>query len=122
MKLPVFQKYFFSLLLLIGVITGKDVLNSGSEGLLKSSKSILSLQINHQKHTPIIAVAACNFVEENENTEDTETHFSFPFDVQTSDFLTFAGSEISGSVSSPYYSFPISANQKIHVLNCTFLI
>jgi hypothetical protein len=122
MKFPVFQKYFFSLLLLIGVITGKDVLNAGSEGLLKSSKSILSLQVNHHKHSSIIAVDACNFVEENENTEETDTHFSFAFDVQTSEFLTFSGSEISANLLSPYYSFPICANQKIHVLNCTFLI
>ena len=120
MKFPVFQKYYIYLLLFIGIIAGKGVLNAENDILVKASKSRISLQINHHSHAPIIAIAVCNFVEEN--SEDSDNHFSFAFDVSSSDFLTFVGSPISAETSSTYHTFPICVNQKINVLNCTFLI
>jgi hypothetical protein len=122
MKLPVFQKYALFFLLFVGVITGKDALNAENNVLVKASKSRISLQINHHSHAPIIGIAACNFVEENENREDSDNHFSFAFDVSSSNFLTFVGSPISAETSSTHHTFPICVNQKINVLNCTFLI
>jgi hypothetical protein len=120
MKSSVFQKYFFLLLLSIGIASGNGMLNTVTKFAIHPSKSTTSLQINHQNQTPIMAV--CDFVEENENNEDNDAHFSFGFDASYSNFLTFVGLQISANAPSTYHTFPISTNQKINILNCTFLI
>jgi hypothetical protein len=113
-----FQKYFLILMLSCGIAKGNNAFSSPKQLHLLST--VTSLQENYKK-IPLFIVG--EFVEEIENDENPdEIHADFNFTTPTIDIFDFNIISQSLHFTPKNYSFKIALNQKIHVLNCTFLI
>ena len=113
-----FQKYFLILMLLCGIAKGNIALPPFAQ--LHSSSTATNLQENYKKSFQFIV---SEFEEEIDNDENSdEFHADFSFTTQTIDSLDFNIISQSLNFTPKIHSFKITPNQKIHVLNCTFLI
>ncbi len=87
---------------------------------LHSFATATNLLENHKKSADLIFI---EFVEEFDNDENSvEFHKDFSFTSPTIDAFDFIIFNQSQNFTPKNLSFKITSNQKIHVLNCTFLI
>jgi hypothetical protein len=101
-----------------GIAKGNSALSSFTQ--LHSFSTATNLQENHKKSSQFIV---SEFVEEIDNDENLdEFHADLSFITQTIDSFDFSIISQSLNFIPKNYSFKIAPNQKIHVLNCTFLI
>ncbi|MES2516726.1 MAG: hypothetical protein V4585_01385 [Bacteroidota bacterium] len=120
MKLSGFHKYFLFLLLSFEVVVGRSALGSTSGLPSLHNSTTTALKSNHKNQLTVLVV--CDFVEENENEEDLDAHFSFGFISPLSDSFIFIGTEKTVLSILNYSPFSVVKKQKINVLNCSFLI
>ena len=119
MKFSSFQRYLALLILLLcGVAKGNNVLSAFTP--LHALSATTNLQENHKKSTKFIV---SEFVEAIDNDE-TSDEFRPDFNFTTQTIAPFDSCFVSQllNLTPKNHCFKIASNQKIHVLNCTFLI
>lgn len=113
-----FQKYFLILMLSCGIVKGSNAWSSSTQFHLSST--VQNLRENHKKSPQFIISEFVEEIDNDENSDEFHTDFSFTSQIiDAFDFIIFGQSQ---NFTSKNHSFRIAPNQKIHVLNCTFLI
>ncbi len=118
MKIIGIQKYFLLLMLSFGIVQGSYACFSVNN--LDISKNYTNVHSNNQTsiHSNFLYV----LMEENIDDDSNDAHFSVDFLLPTHNNFTFH--ELHQQTLNLFisYSSQYLQNQKIHILNCTFLI
>lgn len=113
-----FQKYFLILMLSFGIAKENNALSSTTQIQLLSTSA--SQQENHKKSFQFIVSEFVEAIDKDENLDDIHSDFNFTNpSIDSFDFL-FISQPLNYTPKN--YSSKTAPNQKIHVLNCTFLI
>jgi hypothetical protein len=116
MKFSGFQKYFLLLLLSFGIVQGSYACFSISN--LATPKTTTNLHANDSQS--VKSNSLFDLVEDDNDSDDV--HFSIDFSVPSCNNITFH--ELHHETLKSYNSLSPQSlrNQKINILNCTFLI
>ena len=118
MKFLGFPKYFLLLMLSFGIIKGNNALSSTSQLHLLSTPTNLQ-----ESHTKFLKFVVSEFVEEIDNDENVDETYSDSYFISLSSrAFTFVSHKETLTVFPKSSHFLTVQNQKVNVLNCTFLI
>jgi hypothetical protein len=118
MKFSGFKKYFLLLMLSFGIVQGSNAFFSISNlATPKTTTNVHSIDSQSVKSNFLF-----DLVEENIDNDSYDAHFSLDFSIPSYNNITFH--ELHHETLKSYNSFSPQSlhNQKIHVLNCSFLI
>jgi|GEM_PF-4043572 len=112
------QKYFLIIMLSCGIAKGSNALFSSTHLHFFSASTNL-----HNDTKKISQSTVIEFLEEFDIDENSdEFHTDYSFTSPNNDAFDFVIFNHSKNHTPKNFSFKITPNQKIHVLNCTFLI
>jgi hypothetical protein len=117
MKFSGFQKYFLLLMLSFGIAQGGFALVSKTD--LSSTKKSTTLQATHQQLNS--SDLYFDLVEETDD-DSNDSHHHLNFAVPPFNDFTFHILQNETILFQKFPSLPPFHNQKINILNCTFLI
>ena len=118
MKFSGFKKYFLLLMLSFGIVQGSYA--CFSFGNLGASNKSTNAHSNDSQS--LHANYLFDLIEENVDDDSNDAHFSLDFVILTDNNFTFQKLQNETLLFQNFLSSQPFCNQKINVLNCTFLI